>query len=90
MRLAALGRSCRNLIEGQAELAPNATERRYEPIDVRIGMERIGCEAEALGAAGNGRVIDRLHIDRVLVEQPVARGFRCPEESTVSRNACTD
>ena len=53
-------------------MRPDLGERLDQPVDVAIRMHRRGRHAQAFGADGHGRVVDRLHIDPVIVHQPVA------------------
>src|SRR5215471_4527094 len=41
-------------------------------VDLGLAVQRRGCQAQPLGAARHGRVVDRLHIDLELVDQPIA------------------
>ena len=58
-------------LERQAQLRPQRRERRNQPVHVGVGMLGLGRDAQALGAARHGRVVDRLHVDGEALEQRV-------------------
>ena len=65
--------------EAQAERPPGLDERLREGLDQGVGVERARRDAQALRAARHGRIVDRLDVDAVPVEQPVAtRPCRLP------------
>ena len=59
----------------QGEPGPHVAECRDQGLDVGVAVQRRGGQAQALGAARHGRVIDRLDIDAVTLQKLVAGGF---------------
>ena len=56
---------------GKPSSIHSVRERRDQPLHVGVGVLRAGGEAQALGAARDGRVVDRLHVDGEALEQRV-------------------
>src|SRR5687768_8539971 len=56
----------------QADLRPDLRKGVHQMVDVGIGVQGGRSDAEALGAPGYRRIVDRLDVDAVVVEQPVA------------------
>src|SRR3984893_5351339 len=56
----------------QIEFRPDDRKRPDQMVDVLVAVHRRGRQAQPLSAARHCRVVDRLHIDLELVEQPVA------------------
>ena len=59
----------------QVEFRPDDRERPDQIVDVGLAVQWRGRQAQPLGAARHGRVVDRLHVDPVAVQQLVADGF---------------
>ena len=55
----------------ESELHPQRRQGRRQALHVGVGVLRAGGEAQALGAARDGRVVDRLHVDGEALEQRV-------------------
>src|SRR5579883_3579840 len=73
LALATEGDDVRILLERQVEALPDVDERLDEMGDMRIRMERRRRDAQPLAAALDRRIIDRLDINPVAIEQPIAR-----------------
>src|SRR6266566_4254566 len=56
----------------EPELRPDRRERPYQVVEVLFGMQRRRRNAQALGAARHGRIVDRLQVDPIIAEQHVA------------------
>ena len=61
--------------KGQAERLPGLGERLDQFIDQPVVVERCRGDPQPLRAARHGRVVDRLDVDAVDIQQPVARGL---------------
>ena len=59
----------------KAEIRPHRRERTHQMCDVTIAMQRRWGQPQPLGAARHRRIVDRLHIDAVMVEQAIADHF---------------
>src|SRR6516162_11777158 len=60
---------------GAGEAGPHVAESGDERFDVVVAMQRARGQAQALGAARHGRVVDRLHIDTMALQQLVGGGL---------------
>src|SRR5215472_4355823 len=52
----------------QGEAGPYIAQRGHQRLDVGLAVERARGEAQALGAARHGRVVDRLDVDAMAGE----------------------
>ena len=68
-RLTRLARRLRGL--PQIAFRPDGRESPDQMVDVGLAVQGRGGQAQALGAARHGRVVDRLHIDLELVEKAI-------------------
>ena len=68
----------------QAQPIPDVRQCLGEMVDHRVVVAGRRRDAQPLGAAGHGRVVDRLDIDAVLVEQQVARRLAVAGSPTIS------
>jgi Family of unknown function (DUF5681) len=75
-RLARLARRLRG--PPQIAFRPDERERPNQMVDVRLAVQWRGRQAQPLGAARYGRVVDRLHIDAVPMQQLVAGDLAQP------------
>ena len=57
-------------------LRPQVVQRAHQMVNILIGVQRSGSDAQALGFHRHRRVIDRLDINAVIVQQDVADPFR--------------
>ena len=53
----------------QFEPLPDVRQASDERLLVGIGVERARRDAKAFGSTRHGRIVDRLHVDAVMVEQ---------------------
>ena len=59
--------------QAEAERPPDVLQRRDQPGHVVVAVQRRRREPQPLGAARHGRIVDGLDVDRVALEQEVAR-----------------
>ena len=59
----------------QIAFRPDDRERPDQIVDVGLAVQRRGRQAQPLRAARHGRVVDRLHINPVALQQLVADGL---------------
>ena len=73
-------------MERQAKLLPDIDQRFRKGVDQRVVMIGRWRDAQPLGAAVNGRIVDRLDIDAVLFEQQIARRLALLRVADEQRN----
>ena len=54
---------------GETDLRPDLRQRLNQVLDIGVGMMRRWGDAQPLGAARHGRMVDRLNIDAVAIDQ---------------------
>ena len=59
----------------QFAMRPDFAQRREQAVDIAIAMHGRRSDPQPLAAARHRRIIDRLHINAVIVHQPVADEF---------------
>ncbi|QTK80416.1 hypothetical protein AT6N2_C2875 [Agrobacterium tumefaciens] len=59
----------------QRAVRPKLVQCAHQVFDIRIAMQRGRGDTQALGLARNGRVVDRLHINTVAIEQDIRNPF---------------
>src|SRR3546814_2469317 len=72
-RLVRRGRRWMSRLGGppQAEAAPHVLQGGNELRHVGLAVQRAGRDTQPLGAARHGRIIDRLDVDTVVIQQKV-------------------
>ncbi len=72
MRIDSVSSSCPTGPVEHALVAPDHFQRLCQMLDVGVAVHRRRRDAQALGAARHGRIVDRLDIDVVFGQKPVA------------------
>ncbi len=67
-----------------ARSATKVVQCAHQVFDIRIAMQRGRGDAQALGLARNGRVVDRLHINTVAIEQDIRNPFALAASPTMT------
>src|SRR3546814_5025367 len=82
-RLVRRGRRWMSRLGGppQAEAAPHVLQGGNELRHVGLAVQRAGRDPQPLGAARHGRIIDRLDVDTVVIQQKVT-GLRSEEHTS--------
>src|SRR6266481_421139 len=56
----------------ELDFRPDCRQGSHQMVDIYLAVQRRRSNAQSLGTARHGRVVDRLHVDAELFEQPVA------------------
>src|SRR5208337_4712093 len=60
------------VLEAKSERLPNGDQRLDQVGDLRLAVRRSRRDAKALGSFGDGRIVDRLDVDCVPLQQELA------------------